>query len=181
MHKHFKRTILTLFSACLLMAGFCTASFASVISPSETSVTLPKGTDTFSFDIILDADSSFAGAEFGLKPSSSDVKFEEITFSQELSGESQVKTVKDGILYFGFFASENKYEAGKHTVATVTYRYNGTADRSVRLAESKIVTVSEAGHTSHTVRRYRKSGRRLRRLRRQRRKWRRQRNRRQQL
>ena len=130
------------------MAGFCTASFASVISPSETSVTLPKGTNIFSFDVILDADSDFAGAEFGLQPSSSDVEFEKITFSQELSGESQVKTVKDGILYFGFFASENKYAAGKHTVATVTYRYSGTADRSVRLAESKIVTVSEAGQTS---------------------------------
>ena len=144
MHKNIKRTALALFSTCLLSCAFCTASFASAVSPSQTEITIPKSAETFSFDVILDADTAFAGAEFGLKPSSSDVEFSEIEFADELQKESQVKTLKDGVLYFGFFSSENKFSEGEHKVATVTYKYTGSAQREVTLVESKIVTVDES-------------------------------------
>ncbi len=144
MRKKIKKTMLTLLSSLILSGIFCTSAFAAVITPSRTEITVPKGTDTFSFDVILQADKDFAGAEFGLLPSSSDVTLEKISFSDSLTGESTVNTVKDGCLYFGFFAGTNKFKAGEYTVASVTYRYTGTAARTVRLAESKIVTIDES-------------------------------------
>ena len=121
MRKKIKKTMLTLLSSLILSGIFCTSAFAAVITPSRTEITVPKGTDTFSFDVILQADKDFAGAEFGLLPSSSDVTLEKISFSDSLTGESTVNTVKDGCLYFGFFAGTNKFKAGEYTVASVTY------------------------------------------------------------
>ena len=85
MRKKIKKTMLTLLSSLILSGIFCTSAFAAVITPSRTEITVPKGTDTFSFDVILQADKDFAGAEF------------------------TVNTVKDGCLYFGFFAGTNKF------------------------------------------------------------------------
>lgn len=62
--------MLTLLSSLILSGIFCTSAFAAVITPSRTEITVPKGTDTFSFDVILQADKDFAGAEFGLLPAS---------------------------------------------------------------------------------------------------------------
>ena len=56
--------------------------------------------------------------------------------------------MKNGVLYFCFYSSSNKYQPGDYTVARVTYAYSGTAARNVQLVSSKIVTVDASGHTS---------------------------------
>lgn len=130
---------------------FCFSSFsayAAQITPSDTSITLGKNDKVISFDIYLETDAAFAGAEFGIKPSQSDVEFSSLTLADELKNESKVQTVKDGCLYFGFFSNTNKYSAGKQKIATLNYSYSGSSERTVSLVDSKIVTVDENNKTS---------------------------------
>ena len=139
MNKLFKNFILGLISACV----FSTSAFAATITPSVTDITLQSGKNNISFDIILETDEAFAGAEFGILPSQTDVTFDSLVFTDDLKNESKVQTIKDGCLYFGFFGSSNKYAAGKYVVATVNYKYSGTGTRTISLKDSKIVTVDE--------------------------------------
>ena len=67
----------------------------------------------FRLIFFLEADSAYAGAEFGIKPSQSDVEFKSLVLSDELQNESKVQTIKDGCLYFGFFSNTNKYSTEK--------------------------------------------------------------------
>ena len=139
MNKILKSLVMGLLSVCVASSP----AFASTITPSATSISLQKGETQISFDIILETDNAFAGAEFGILPSNTDVVFESLVFSDELKNESKVQTIKDGCLYFGFFSSENKYLAGKYTVATVNYKYSGSGTRTITLKDSKIVTIDE--------------------------------------
>lgn len=131
--------------------AFCFSSFsayAAQITPSDTSLMLGKNDKEISFDIYLETDAAFAGAEFGIKPSQSDVEFSSLTLADALKNESKVQTIKDGCLYFGFFSNTNKYNAGKQKIATLKYSYSGSSGRTISLVESKIVTVDENNKTS---------------------------------
>ena len=140
MNHLLKHIALGLTAACLLASG----ALAAQITPSVTQVELGPQEQTLSFDLTLTVDEAFAGAEFGIKPSASDVALEALTYLPDVRNEPTVKTVKDGVLYFGFFSSENKYQPGTYDVARLTYTYQGTAPRSIALASSKIVTIDEA-------------------------------------
>lgn len=134
-----------------VMAAFCFSSFSAYavqITPSDTKITLGKNDKEITFDIFLETDAAFAGAEFGIKPSQSDVKLSSLTFAEEWKNESKVQTVKDGCLYFGFFSNTNQYHAGKQKIATLQYSYSGSGERSISLTESKIVTLNENNKTS---------------------------------
>lgn len=135
-------------AAAFCMCTFSYAAYAAQITTSDTSIILGKGDSTISFDIYIETDAAFAGAEFGIKPSQDDVKFSSLTMSDELKNESKVQTVKDGCLYFGFFSNTNKYNAGKQKIATLNYTYSGSAVRTVSLVESKLVTIDENSKTS---------------------------------
>ena len=133
------------------MAAFCFSCFSAYavqITPSDTKITLGKNDKEITFDIYLETDAAFAGAEFGIKPSQSDVKLSSVTFAEEWKNESKVQTVKDGCLYFGFFSNTNQYRAGKQKIATLQYSYSGSGERSISLTESKIVTLNENNKTS---------------------------------
>ena len=124
------------------------AALAANITASVTSITLPKGESTASFDLILTADKAFAGAEFGLKPSVDDITLTSLEMLGEIGGNSPVQADKNGIHYFGFFTGSNAYQPGTYKVARLTYRYTGSASRTVTLASSKIVTVDEDSKTT---------------------------------
>lgn len=124
------------------------AALAANITASVTSITLPKGESTASFDLILTADKAFAGAEFGLKPSADDITLTSLEMLGEIGGNSPVQADKNGIHYFGFFTGSNAYQPGTYKVARLTYRYTGSASRTVTLASSKIVTVDEDSKTT---------------------------------
>ncbi len=144
MKKHLTKLLSGFLAACLL-AG---SALAAEITPSSSSIEMEKEQRTFSFEVKLHADEAFAGAEFGLKPSASDVSLQSLEMLGSLKEEPQTKTMKDGVLYFCFYSSSNKYQPGDYTVARVTYAYSGTAARSVQLVSSKIVTVDESGRTA---------------------------------
>lgn len=124
------------------------AALAANITSSVTSITLPKGESTASFDLILTVDEAFAGAEFGLKPSADDITLTSLEMLGEIGGSSPVQADKNGIHYFGFFTGSNAYQPGTYKVARLTYRYTGSASRTVTLASSKIVTVDEDSKTT---------------------------------
>ena len=124
------------------------AALAANITASVTSITLPKGESTASFDLILTADKAFAGAEFGLKPSADDITLTSLEMLGEISGNSPVQADKNDIHYFGFFTGSNAYQPGTYKVARLTYRYTGSASRTVTLTSSKIVTVDEDSKTT---------------------------------
>ena len=124
------------------------AALAANITASVTSITLPKGESKASFDIILTADKAFAGAEFGLKPSADDITLTSLEMLGEIGGNSPVQADKNGIHYFGFFTGSNAYQPGTYKVARLTYRYTGSASRTVTLTSSKIVTVDEDSKTT---------------------------------
>ncbi len=144
MKKHLAKLLSGFLAACLL-AG---SALAAEITPSSSSIQMEKEQHTFSFEVRLHADEAFAGAEFGLKPSASDVSLQSLEMLGSLREEPQTKTMKDGVLYFCFYSSSNKYQPGDYTVARVTYAYSGTAARSVQLVSSKLVTVDESGRTA---------------------------------
>ena len=138
---------------CLLCAMLCVClglptAFAATITPSVTQISLPKGETTASFDLILTVDKAFAGAEFGLKPSADDVTLVSLTMLDQIGGSSPVQADRNGIHYFGFFTGSNAYQPGTYKVARLTYRYTGSAARTVTLASSKIVTVNEGNKTT---------------------------------
>ena len=124
------------------------AALAANITSSVTSITLPKGESTASFDLILTVDEAFAGAEFGLKPSADDITLTSLEMLGEIDGSSPVQADRNGIHYFGFFTGSNAYQPGTYKVARLTYRYTGSASRTVTLASSKIVTVDEDTKTT---------------------------------
>lgn len=138
---------------CLLCAMLCVClglptAFAATITPSVMQISLPKGETTASFDLILTVDKPFAGAEFGLKPSADDVTLVSLTMLDQIGGSSPVQADRNGIHYFGFFTGSNAYQPGTYKVARLTYRYTGSAARTVTLASSKIVTVNENEKTT---------------------------------
>lgn len=139
MKKPIKRLLCGLLCASLTLP----AALAAQITPSVTAITLPKGETLASFDLILTADEAFAGAEFGLKPSADDITLSSLEMLGEIGGNSPIQAEKNGIHYFGFFSGSNAYQPGTYKVARLTYRYTGSAARTVTLASSKIVTIDE--------------------------------------
>jgi hypothetical protein len=137
-----------------LLCGLLCASLslpmalAANITPSVTTISLPKGENKASFDVILTVDKAFAGAEFGLKPSSDDITLDSLEMLGEIGGNSPVQADKNGIHYFGFFTGSNAYQPGTYKVARLTYRYTGSASRTITLASSKIVTINEDSKTT---------------------------------
>ena len=146
MNKITKKLFSAAVIVCLSISSV--AAYAAQITPSSTSITLGKNDKEISFDIYLETDSAYAGAEFGIKPSQSDVEFKSLVLSDELQNESKVQTIKDGCLYFGFFSNTNKYSTEKKKIATLNYTYSGSGTRTIALVDSKIVTVDETNKTS---------------------------------
>ena len=92
MNKIAKKLFSAAVIVCLSISSV--AAYAAQITPSSTSITLGKNDKEISFDIFLEADSAYAGAEFGIKPSQSDVEFKSLVLSDELQNESKVSVFR---------------------------------------------------------------------------------------
>lgn len=124
------------------MIAVAIAVNASSIKASKDVIELGEKDKEVSFDIIVTADKDFAGAEFGFKPGSGDVKFENIRYDGEFADADTVSKEKNGVRYFGFFTAENKFKAGEHKIATVTCSYDGKDAQKIELTETKLVSVT---------------------------------------
>ena len=145
--KKFKKNIVAAIAVISMFLANAVVGNAATIKPSVDSIELKNTETEISFDITLKTEKSFAGAEFALKPSKSDVKFSSLTFSDTVKNENTVKRDINGTLHFGFFDGNNKFTAGEYKVATVTYTYTGDKARSISLISSKIVVLEENGKT----------------------------------
>ncbi len=145
MKNAYKKLFCGAVASCLLL----NQALAAEIRPDKKEVTLGKGENTASFTLSLKNAEAFAGAEFGLKVSSGALDaVPEVEYLGEAGGASQIKTLKDGVFYFGFFNAENEFEAGReYPVARLSYRYSGNASAFVELVHSKIVSVSDNNST----------------------------------
>ena len=85
------------------MIAVAIAVNASSIKASKDVIELGEKDKEVSFDIIVTADKDFAGAEFGFKPGSGDVKFENIRYDGEFADADTVSKEKNGVRYFDFF------------------------------------------------------------------------------
>ncbi|MCR5481319.1 MAG: S-layer homology domain-containing protein [Clostridia bacterium] len=140
-----KRLVRSLMLCMLMVLVFSCTVFASTVDADKSSISLKSGVNTCSFNVILRADSEFAGAEFGIKPSAADVTVK--ASFKDVASESTVRTEKNGITYFGFFAGSNKFKEGNYNVAEITCTYAGSGSRNVDLVSSKIVKIDEEGNT----------------------------------
>ena len=128
-------------TACLL----ATAAFAAspvTIAPSAAGIALNADQTTFSFDVSITSDEAFAGAEFSLKPSNADVKFQSLEFLDDVEMGGKVQGEKNGAYHFGFFTGSNDY-SGEYDVARLTYTYSGSDSRTITLESSNVVTVED--------------------------------------
>ncbi len=135
---------MTSIAAALIVAMIAVAIAvnASSIKASKDVIELGGKDKEVSFDVIVTADKDFAGAEFGFKPSSGEVKFGNIKYAGEFAETETVSAEKKGTHYFGFFTGENKFKAGEHKIATVTCSYEGKDPQKIELTETKLVSVT---------------------------------------
>lgn len=135
----------SLLLAGLLAASLCGNAIAATVSPSKDQITVSKYADTVSFSIYVTADAAYAGADFALCTSSSALQFDSILYENGLHHTQH--TVKDDVLYFGYFTDANTIAPEKHRVATITYQYTNSADCEINLLDAQVFTIAEDGKT----------------------------------
>lgn len=124
-----------------------TCAEAAEIAVSDNYIELAKNENTFSFEISIAENESFAGAEFGiLLPDGATLK--EVTYIDEKikSSSHTPVVIKDDRAYFGFYQADNSF-SGEYDVAELTFEYSGDKDIAISLDSSKIVKLKEDGKT----------------------------------
>ncbi len=122
----------------VLALALSTSANAVEFIPSNTDITLDDNTNSFTFTVSLDAEKSFAGVEIGLKPSDG-VSIENFELVGSATGESSIDIVKNGVHYYAFYSSDNKFTADNEVIANVTCNYSGDASASISLDSASIV------------------------------------------
>ena len=144
MKRIIKQAGLALLCAFLLMG----AAQAATITPSVTKVTLSENQTTFTVDVSLSQKEAFAGAEFGVDLPEG-VTVTGVTFLDEAiqNASKSPQLTKNDRYFFGFYDTENQF-SGSYQVARLTFSYSGSADVSITLGHSKIVTILDDASTS---------------------------------
>ncbi len=142
--KYFKGILGSSIVVVVLCVVLSMTVFADSISSLIKSITLQDNETKVEFEVVLNAEEDFAGAEFGFLPSTEELVFESLSYEDEaIAAAKHVQTVKNGVLFFGFFDGDNTFTAGEHTVAKLQYSFIGDEDAAVELASSKIVVLTE--------------------------------------
>jgi len=144
-----------------LTIAFCSiifvTAFAANITPSINNIVLSSSQTSFSFDITLVENNSFAGAEFGVSTSDTGLILKKVDYLDVKNDKILPLTIKDNVSYFGFLDSNDKF-SGSIKVATLTFAYTGDNNQTINLSNSKIVrfnglsvSTSDASSTPFTV------------------------------
>lgn len=86
----------------------------------------------------LEKSGAYSSAEFGIELSSG-LKLKEIRYAADITNKVGV-IEKNGVLYFGFFSTENKY-SGDKVVATLVIEYGDQLPGQIKLADCKTTTI----------------------------------------
>lgn len=142
-HK-FKRIFAAAFS--LVIMGTCAE--AAEITVSDSRIELDENQTEFSFEINIEEDALFAGAEFGITlPEGMTLSSVEYIDEDIKSVSHTPVVVKNGRAYFGFYSSENVF-SGAYDAAKLTFEYTGDEDTEIKLDSSQVVYVEDDGTTS---------------------------------
>ncbi|WHH58242.1 S-layer homology domain-containing protein [Petroclostridium sp. X23] len=142
--------------AVILLLSFCFSTCAaaealSKVEFSTNSITLDANSNEFSVDILLEKDELFNGALFGLGLEDG-LEIKSIEYSDTIEDKTLNKVQiykKNGIHYFGFYTSENKF-SGNIDICTVHFQYTGSAAVSITMEEASITTYVSAHDAAET-------------------------------
>ncbi|MEL7565679.1 MAG: S-layer homology domain-containing protein [Dehalobacterium sp.] len=146
-----RKGILVLTLILVPIICFSMSAWADEKSPevqfSSESVLADTNAEEFTLDILIKNADPFSSAEFGLKLEGN-VKIKQVDYSDEIEGTEDISKVdvkeKNGIYYFGFAQSENKY-SGNLKICTVHFAYSGSAPGAVTMELANIITVTGSG------------------------------------
>ncbi len=146
--KQFKKGWQSLALALALIPTLAAPALADTVSLSVTDLTVSES--HFSFDIELQTDQPFAGAEFSLKPSAG-ISIDKVELLGIAANTGNVQTVKDGLTHFGFFTIKNSFALASETaIARVSCSINGSDSGRVEISSAQVITVDEQENvTSH--------------------------------
>lgn len=109
---------------------------------SEESISVNSGSGYYDIDIIISEQEQYSSAEFGLILSEG-ITLESATLNAGVEGTKVGIKEKEGIHYFGFINSQNKY-SGELNVFTIRINTNGQTG-SVAFNEAYVVHLTEKG------------------------------------
>ncbi len=142
-----KKLLAGLLFICFLVLPFNALAFAadsSTVQFSKQAIEVDKNASSFSVDLVLNSQSPFSSAEFGIK-TDSHVQLKSVTYSQAIGSASQVSIKeKNGISYFGFFDTSNHF-SGSFTACTLTFTYTDSTAAVVTLAETTLTRLTGTG------------------------------------
>ena len=135
-------------AAVLSVIVMGTYAEAAEITVSESRIELDKAQTEFSFELDIEEDELFAGAEFGITlPEGMTLSSVEYLDDEIKNAAHTPVVVKNGRAYFGFYSSENVF-SGAYNAARLTFEYEGDADTEITLDSSQVVYVDDDGTTS---------------------------------
>ena len=115
-------------AAVLSVIVMGTYAEAAEITVSESRIELDKAQTEFSFELDIEEDELFAGAEFGITlPEGMTLSSVEYLDDEIKNAAHTPVVVKNGRAYFGFYSSENVF-SGAYNAARLTFEYEGDAD-----------------------------------------------------
>ncbi|WP_041613251.1 S-layer homology domain-containing protein [Paenibacillus sp. JDR-2] len=142
-----KKLLAGLLFICFLVLPFNALAFAadsSTVQFSKQAIEVDKNASSFTVDLVLNSQTPFGSAEFGIK-TDSHVQLKSVTYSQAIGSASQVSIKeKNGISYFGFFDTSNHF-SGSFTACTLTFTYTDSAAAVVTLAETTLTRLTGTG------------------------------------
>lgn len=145
MNRMVQRTV----TALLLLAvsvGWVTPAVADGIagttSWSRSQLEMSTSATSFTGDIVLSYPQRYSSAEFGIRLAPG-MTIDLVTYPSGMTGTKVKVTEKNGVHYFGFFDTSNKY-VGSSTV-TLNVRYTGRETATLRLEEASVTVLQEGG------------------------------------
>gem|GEM_PF-1477901 len=131
---------------CLILpiSAFAAEPAASTVQFSKQEIKVDKNASSFSVDVLINSQTPFSSAEFGIK-TDSHVQLKSVAYSQAIGSASQVAIKeKNGISYFGFFDMSNHF-TGSFTACTLTFTYTDSTAAVVTLAEANLTRLNGTG------------------------------------
>lgn len=116
---------------------------SKLVTFSRQAIEVAGTAPSFSVDIVMGSHEAFSGAEFGVQLTGN-IQLKSVAYNASIDGSTVRDTLSNGIHYFGFFGTTNKYGGGI-AVCTLTFDYAGNLPAAVTLKETNLTTVTPTG------------------------------------
>lgn len=145
---YFRRRVPVIFFALILVVGMSNPIAADSTQDKAyfktTQVVLDQNTNTFSVDLVLNTNTAYSGAEFGLQ-FEGDIEIKNITYCEQINSrlsytvaEGNVNPIdpvkRNGTYYFGFISGENDFNDSMD-ICTIEFKYTGDKVAKINLVK----------------------------------------------